>query len=105
MTSLFSRKPTQSIGNSKIAEMNYSIKFKVTDKGFENVELNDGTGFRKPLFVSEPVTTPEQDKPAENENNMGFFAVDTEPSIPQNIPGPTTKIPLIRNKKSSYGTM
>jgi hypothetical protein len=104
MTSLFSRKPTQSIGNSKIAEMNYSIKFKVTDKGFENVELNDGTGFRKPLFVSEPVTTPEQDKPAENENNMGFnnmgfFAVDTKPSIPQNIPGSTTKIPLIRNKK------
>lgn len=106
MTSLFSRKTIPSVVDSKIAEMNYSIKFKVTDKGLENVELNDGSGFRKSRFISEPATTQEQDKPNENKiNNLGFFAVETKPSIPQNIPGSTTKIPLMRNKKSSYGTI
>ena len=77
MASIFREKKTQPTGDSKLPEMNYSIKFTVTVKGLENVELNDGTGFRKSKFISEPIAEGKTDE----FNNLGFSAVETKPSI------------------------
>ena len=74
MSTLFGEKKTPVV-ESKAALANYSMKFSVKSDGALGIELDDGTGFRKPVFVNK-----NNEKKSNNINNLGFFAVPTKPS-------------------------
>ena len=74
MSSLFGEKKLPEV-ESKAALANYSIKFSVKSDGALDLELDDGTGFRKPSFLGK-----NSEKKVDEINNLGFFAVPTKPS-------------------------